>query len=320
MSAQSMDDFAKTATPAPTLETSVLAIIVLYKQLPTESPTVRTLLEAARIASSHCLRLSVLIADNTPGGQDVGILPDGVRYYAEPQNPGLAKPYNHALAVAEQEGFTWLLTLDQDTHLPANFLTAMSAHARQYESEDLVAGIVPRIADHGRLISPFRFVGGFIPVILNPTAKGISKRSTSALNSTSFLRVRALRQIGGYDIKFPLHNSDTNLFHRLDLAGKRLVVASDILVSHELAILNREDRMSPERYQQLLSDECYFWDLHMGILGRGERLIRLIGRACKGYLKNEDAAFQMITLREVKRRLFVRRTDRIKSGKATLTR
>ncbi len=165
------------------VETSVFALIVLYKSLAIESPTLQTLLEAERAVSSNSLRISILIADNTPGGQNPGLLPEGVRYCAATDNPGLARPYNDALALAEKEGFTWLLTLDQDTQLPVNFFTAMDVHVKQYSADARIAAIVPRITDHGRLISPFRFVGGFLPWVLASKAKGISKRYTSALTS-----------------------------------------------------------------------------------------------------------------------------------------
>jgi GT2 family glycosyltransferase len=291
--------------------TSIFAIIVLYKKTAAASPTVWTLLEAAHAASNR-LRLTVLVVDNTPGGQDLGVLPGGVRYHAEPDNPGLAVPYNKALKMAEEEGFTWLLTLDQDTNLPVDFLKKIEVYAEQYASAARVAGIVPRITDRGRLISPFRFVGGFFPKVLAPGVEGVSKRFTSALNSASMLRVSTVRMLGGYDLQFPLHNSDTNLFHRLDQAGKRLVVAGNILVSHELAIMDRQGRMTPERYRRLLADERVFWDLHMGVLGRAERLLRLMGRVCKDLARNENRDFCAITLDEIKLRLLTRRSNRIR--------
>ncbi|MBB5342197.1 glycosyltransferase family protein [Tunturibacter empetritectus] len=305
-----MDSPAQFAIPRDA-GTNIFAVIVLYKKLVAASPTVRTLLEAARAASNR-LRLTVLIADNTPGGQDPGSLPDGVRYYAEPDNPGLVVPYNRALKMAEEEGFTWLLTLDQDTNLPVDFLTKIEVYAKLYASDTRVAGIVPRIADRGRLISPFRFVGGFFPKVLAPGMQGISKRFTSALNSASMLRVSDVRMLGGYDLQFPLHNSDTNLFYRLDKAGQRLVVAGDILVNHELAIMDRQGRMTPERYRRLLADERAFWDLHMGVLARAERLLRLMGRVCKDFVRSENRDFRAISLDEIKLRLLTRRRNRIR--------
>ncbi len=298
-------------TPQGRPLTSIFAIIVCYRLQPMQSPSLRTLLAAADIAASPGLRLAIAVADNTPGGQNPGTLPGSVRYRAYPHNPGLAEPYNDAMAAAAAEGFDWLLTLDQDTHLPPGFLQRVHVHADRYIDVMEVGAIVPHILDNGRRISPFRYIGGFLPRVLTAETEGISGRHTSALNSTSLLRLSALRQIGGYDSRFPLHNSDTDLYKRLDEAGRRVAVAGDLQVGHELAILQRAQRMKPERYRQMLRDECEYWDLRMGMFGRTERLIRLAGRVCKGYLRGEAAEFRSIAARELRYRLFTRHSSRI---------
>jgi GT2 family glycosyltransferase len=275
-----------------------------------ESSSLITLLNSAKQTEASGLRLKLIVADNTPGGHTVSDLPATVMYWAYPKNPGLAKPYNDALALAAEEGFDWLLTLDQDTHLPAEFLSSM-VHAAQAHDEDReVAAVVPRIEDVGRLISPFYFARGFWPIVLPATTSGIAPPHTSALNSASLLHVRSLLKLGGYDPNFPLHNSDTRLFQQLDKAGKRVAIA-DVTVSHELSILRREERLTADRYRLMLRDECQFWDRHMGLPGRIERMMRLLSRYAKGILLKEDPAFQRVTFTELKFRLFTRRANRL---------
>ena len=84
---------------------SIFAVVVLYKMLPDELATIRTLLEAARAVAEAPVRLSISIFDNTPGGQGTVTLPEGVRYQAVMGNPGLAVPYNRATAAASREGY-----------------------------------------------------------------------------------------------------------------------------------------------------------------------------------------------------------------------
>lgn len=294
--------------------TSIFAVVVIYKLLPSESPSLKTLLDAADEVGASRIRLSILVVDNTPGGQDPGPLPAGVRYRSEPDNPGLARPYNDALLEAEENGFPWLLTLDQDTHLPVSFLSSLGWYAERYAGDPRVAAIVPRIYDNRRPISPLRFAGGFFPGVLPERVEGVSKRFTSALNSASLLRVSALRQTGGYDLRFPLHHSDTRLYQRLDHAGKRVVVASTIAVQHELAIMDLQKRMSPERYRQALVDERAFWDLHMGFLGRVERTLRLVGRVCKQVMRGEDRGLRAISVAEIRHRLLTSRRRRLEQA------
>ena len=307
------------AHPHPFAPFSVLAVVVVFRQQPAATTSLQSLLAASRAATTD-LRLAIHVVDNTPGGQDPGDIPSDVQYRAAPDNPGLATPYNEALAFATQNGFDWLLTLDQDTQLPRDFLQKLHASAEQNRNNSRVAAIVPQVSDHGRVISPFRFVGGFLPRVLGPETRGISDRHTSAINSASLLRVQTLAAIGGYEPRFPLHQSDTRLFQRLDELGYRVFIAREIDVHHELAILRREDRMSAERYRMLLRDECDFWDRHMGMLGRAERLIRLLGRVCKGFLQQEDPVFRTIAMREILRRLVVRRKGRIRASEEKFSR
>lgn len=294
----------------------ILAVVVLYKILPADSPSLRTLLAAASALPTGSLRLAIELADNTPGGQQVDSLPDAVAYRAYPENPGLTVPYNDALLKAERDGFHWILTLDQDTSLPVNFLSRMMEAVSVYGADPEVAAVVPRIVDGERTISPFRFKAGFWPSLLPVDVCGVPGRHVSALNSASLLRVSTLRQLGGYDNAFPLHNSDTRLYQLLDQAGKRVAVAGDIVVPHELSILDRERRMSPERYQQMLRDERTFWDRHMSAAGRAERLLRLAVRFGLGLLRGESAPFQKVTRDELVYRLCTRRATRMRKSSA----
>ena len=292
-------------------QVAVFAVVVLYRTLPADSTTVRTLLRAAAYAAGSGLRLAIALHDNSPGAQQPPELPPEVRYTADPANSGLSTAYNHAATIATAEGFDWLLTLDQDTALPEDFLAAMTAHAQRFRHDPRVAAVAPHIVDGGRHISPLQFFAGFLPQQLPADFSGLAPRHSSAINSGTLLRLSALAQVGGYDLRFPLNNSDSSLFFRLDAAGFRLAVAGEVRVQHELAIMNRQDRMSLERYGSLLADERACWDLHMGVLGRTERGARLALRVVKDLLQGRNQAFRTPTLRELRLRLLTRHRTRL---------
>ena len=278
--------------------------------LPSQSPSLTTLLAATHPDE---LNLRILIVDNTPGGQDPGPLPPHVLYQAAPTNPGLAEAYNHATAQAAAQGYPWLLTLDQDTHLPANFLSVLAATLARHAGDARIGAIVGHISDAGRPLSPLHFARGFWPRVLPAAFAGLAPPFTTALNSASLLRVEALQAIGGYDPRFPLNNSDTSLFHRLAESGRRLFVPPQLAIEHQLAIMDRADRMTPERYRQLLTDERAFWDLHMGPAARAERLFKLSGRFAKDLLTGANAPTRTMTLNEIRLRLLTRHRHRLES-------
>jgi GT2 family glycosyltransferase len=296
---------------APMLVVRVCAVIVLYKLKASDSPSLQTLLAAAEEVSSSEIKLQILIQDNTPGGQNTGVIPSTIRYKTAPENPGLADAYNRALEFAQANNYEWLLTLDQDTTLPRDYLLHMVKHVKQIDSHARICAIVPQMIDKGRNLSPFRFAAGFMPRWFAFGFVGTPSRATYALNSAAVLRVASLAEIGGYDYRFPLDISDINLFHRLHAEGKRVFVAGDILVSHSFSLLNKDQRMSMDRYRKMLGDECAFWDLYMGPLARLERFVRLAGRVGKDYFFTDDPAFCRETLLELKRRLMTRRRQRI---------
>ena len=290
---------------------AIYAVIVLYRQAPLDSPSVRTLLAAAAAVPPAELILHILLEDNTPGPHPEPALPPGVAYHAAPHNPGLVEPYNAALTAAEALSAPWLLTLDQDTDLPANFLINALPHLRAYAANPQVAALVPHIRDGAKIFSPFRFVAGFWPRVVPLHVSGILPPHVSAPNSASILRVASVRQVGGYDPRFPLGDSDVALYHAFDRAGLRVATAADLLVDHQLSILDRANRISPERYHAMLRDEGLFWDLHMPAAARAERLFRLAGRYAKGLLHREPAAFQQITAAELRYRTLTLRRKRI---------
>jgi GT2 family glycosyltransferase len=289
----------------------VLAVVVIYRIKPSESSSLRTLLNATDRIQQTTIDLSILIWDNTPGGQAIDHLPDGVRYDAAPDNPGLATAYNRALEIATSEGYEWLLTLDQDTGLPPHFLRRIADSIRSLPASPTIGAIVPHVTGDGRTLSPYRHVWGAYPRWFRYGYNGIPDAAVYALNSAATLRVSALREIGGYDPLFPLDASDLNLFHRLHASGQRVFVIGDLVVSHDFSLLDKSRRMSIERYKSLLRYECAFWDIYMGRLARLERMIRLVGRACKELMSSEEREFRKVTIAELMRRLLTPRAKRI---------
>ena len=298
-------------SPQPVVR--LFVVITIYKMRPCESPSLRTLLDAAGLASQDGLELGVLVWDNTPGGQGSGEIPPGVRYQVAPDNPGLARAYNHALEIACAEGYDWLLTLDQDTILAPEFLVRIGRIARKVENTPSIAAIVPQITGDGRMLSPYWFSGGAIPRWFRKGFTGVPLRATFAFNSASTIRVTALRQIGGYHPWFWLDNSDVYMFRQLHRHGKSVFVAGDIEVGHGFSMMDMQARVTPTRYRNILLAESAFWDLEMGALAGLERTVRLIIRAYKHFRRKDGPELRALTYEFLRRRLLWSRKSRLRA-------
>jgi GT2 family glycosyltransferase len=291
----------------------VLAVIVLYKMLPNESASFRTLRTAMSRLQDGQEDLKIVLYDNTPGRQDASILPSGMHYKADYENGGLAKAYNYALEIAYEEGYDWLLTLDQDTNLPIDFLSRLCDTARFVASLSGVAAIVPFVHSDERVISPVRrlkhwpkmgqFPDGFV---------GISLAKTVAVNSASTIKVSALKEIGGYDPRFYLDQSDIVLYHRLHRSNFSVFVAGNIHVEHELSIFDLQNRSTLNRYEDALRAEEAFYDEYMGRVEGAVHLLRILHLLIYRLRRTGGSlAYFKVGLRFLFRRLFYSRKHRI---------
>ncbi len=207
----------------------MLAIVVLYRLPPEESPALRSL-EAARDADPRLHEsISLLLWDNSPGNRHPPPHLAG-QYHHDPSNPGLAAAYNAALRQADELGCQWLLLLDQDTTVTAFYLHEALSVAGATRADALV----PRLAHGTTVVSPFyQAAQGPVRPIAN-TLRGIAKQPLQAFNSGAVLRVSAMESLGGFDTAFPLDYLDHATFAALQHAGGSIHVLGAEL-RHELS-------------------------------------------------------------------------------------
>ena len=268
------------------------AVVVLYKSTVGGSATLQSMraIFAARTALRQ--RIDLLMYDNSPEPQsavDLQYLGEGVGYRHDPSNGGLATAYGYALELAEGAGLAWLLLLDQDTTLTAEFFTEMFA-AIDAGPPSQVCALVPRQVRQGVALSP-RLVraGRELPV-----ETGIAVERLTVFNSAACVRVAALRAIGGFPREFSLDYLDHVVFHRLQAGDGRLQVLP-VSIEHQLSIKNLAEEMSLERYRRLLAAE---WGFIREVKPKGGvpvQRIRLIQRAVS-QMKMPNKAFAKATL------------------------
>jgi GT2 family glycosyltransferase len=251
------------------------------------------------------------------------MLPADVQYKADIENGGVARAYNYALGIAQEQGFDWLLTLDQDTSLPIDFLCKLYDAMANVAPLNNVAAIVPRVSDGGQVISPFiptkhwwihvkHCPNGFI---------GVSLENVFAVNSASTIRVNALKAIGGYDPRFQLYASDLVMYHSLHRNNFNIFVAGNIHVEHEISGSDLRSRSTPNSYEDMLRAEEAFFDEYLGRLAHIGVLLMMFYRLAYGlWTAGVNFLYFRLTLRFLCRRLFYQRKHRIESWKQSAKR
>lgn len=294
------------------------AVIVLYGLAPEESPAFRSLVEARARIMPALGRISIVLWDNSPSSRSDIPLPEDVTYVHDPRNPGLAGAYNASLEMALRRGSKWLITLDQDTIVPPDYLVKMANAERRYSSCAAIGAIVPQIAVGAKRLSPNYFVFGAIPRWFSPGFRGIPRAPVSAFNSGAMLRTDALRQSGGYDTRFPVDYSDAAMFHLLHEHGKRVYVDGAIQLEHEFSMTDMNQRMKLDRYRRAMLAESAFWDLYMNWLAGCERTARLALRMVRHWMRNDRRELRHVTLQFLFLRLFRSKKTRLRRWRESL--
>lgn len=257
----------------------ILAVLVLYQVEAGNSLTLasfsRALAETGLLA-----RFRLLLYDNSPLPAPVPeTFPVPVTYIHDSANAGLVGAYNAALRMAEQEGSEWLLLLDQDTVVVADYLKTLCRTLEDVADDPRLAALVPKLLSKNALVSPTRVLWGWRLVPVEKNFTGIAPWEIAVLNSGTLVRISAVREVGGFNPLFWLDYLDHWLFNRLYRAGY-LVYVLDAELAHELSL---EDlcRMSVARYKNILLAEGQFYQSCKSAAENRFYLIKLLLRAAK---------------------------------------
>jgi hypothetical protein len=260
-------------------QSTILAVIVLYKLLPSESATVTTLQASMANLRSGQGAIRVLLYDNTPGKRDPGPLPDRVEYESAGHNAGLAVAYNRALNVAQSHGCSWLLLLDQDTALLCDFLGSLLKQVGEYEGDSSVAALVPMVRSGDVVISPKR-VGFFGLEALPDSCHGIQDMEVMSINSGSVIRCDFVRSVGGFNRSFWLDYLDHWLFRQIYATGRKVAIWN-CTIEHSLSVQDYRRNIRIERYRSILAGESTFITTYKPKVQIPFYLLRLLVRSAR---------------------------------------
>jgi GT2 family glycosyltransferase len=254
---------------------SILAIVVLYKVPAEKSQSFTSLRQLVAMDSDAAEAIEWMICDNSPYEQPQ---PSGVAglYIRDTTNPGLAKCYNLALGIAQERNIPWLLLLDQDTTLTAEYLREIVQETQASRSDQSVVALVPKLIQDGIVQSPHA-PPTYRHQKFSPDVAGKSEGRLYAFNSGSVIRVAALQSIGGFPERFWLDFLDHATFHLLQQKGGKVFVLHACL-AHELSTNNiaRKDAAGKKRYRNILDAEHAFYKRYGSATDRIYHRVRLL--------------------------------------------
>jgi GT2 family glycosyltransferase len=265
-------------------------VVVFYKQAIEESKTFRTLRQSLFTKESQLTEL--VLYDNSPEKQGFsaqqyeGI---SITYFHDARNLGIATAYNYALAVARKNGSEWLLLLDHDTELTAEYMQQVM---NLEEKNTDIAAVVPKINSENQLISPV-YSHSLRPLQGEKPVPGIQRKPVMAINSGSLIRVDFLTKIDGFNEDFPLDYLDHWLFHEIYSKGYKARLL-DVTLEHELSVMDYS-RVSLARYQSILESEIRFFRNYHQDLYKSYR-IQLAKRFLKQLLTVKNKKIALYTL------------------------
>jgi GT2 family glycosyltransferase len=276
--------------------TQILAILVLYKMRAEDSPAYQAITRF--MGNGSAANLQLLVSDNTPYEQPApaGFTGDYIR---NPANPGLAKPYNNALRMAEKNGTRWLMLLDQDTTVTSEYLEEVFARASDLETDDTVGALVPRLMMGGRRLSPHparfqRLFQTFEAELPFPPGERFEP-----YNSGAVLKVGALIDIGGFPERFWLDYLDHATFYALQESHRSIVILNAEL-QHDLSGKNEnrtQGKAYSDRLENILDAGLSFYQEHGSlktrILYRMDLLRQFLGTLKRGWFYPALRIFQV---------------------------
>lgn len=177
----------------------ILPIIVLYNQSLFNTRTYLSVLRGSK--------LPFLVYDNSPTAMHSSDeFSHEIKYVSDIENGGVSKAYNYGASYAKENGFDWLLLLDQDTIFPDGALNRYIASQLMNPQIMLFAPVLRLVT--GRPFSPTKsFLKHSYPIILTPgkiypLSKIVPVNSGILVNTDAFIRVE------GYDEMVPLDFAD----------------------------------------------------------------------------------------------------------------
>lgn len=225
------------------MSAKLLALIVVYGCDPTDTPSMRSLVECA---NGGC-ELRIIVWDNSPRPHDVDwrALGQAGTYISTPENLGLSTIYNRVIGQHLQVD-EHLLLLDQDSELPTDFLEKAAAAIAVHPEVDL---FLPMVRANSRWASPVTYLCGWGWQWRSGVVGCIPSKRVCAINSGMMISSAYLHgSFPGYDERLRFYGTDTQfMLDYMDCRSRLCVI--DSVIMHDLSFFSEPPAKRAEKFK-----------------------------------------------------------------------
>ncbi|MFV8762253.1 glycosyltransferase [Oenococcus oeni] len=191
----------------------ILAVIVTY------NPNIGLLIRNIRAIKSN-LNNNYLVVDNgSHNFNDISNIVESSHIIKLSKNLGIAAAQNKGFAYGNNHFYDWILTLDQDSKIPENFIRRIYALPEFYKKNTGIIGS--------------NFTNSFFKM---SNKKGLIKQSRidTIIASGSLININAWKWVEGFDESLFIDCVDFDFNAKLKISGFSLFKNYDILIKHEI--------------------------------------------------------------------------------------
>jgi hypothetical protein len=214
------------------MSAKLLALIVVYGCDPTDTPSMRSLVQCA---SGGC-ELRIVVWDNSPRPQvvDWAALGQTGTYISTPDNLGLSTIYNRVIAL-HLHPEEYMLLLDQDSELPPDFLEKAAAAILVHPDVDL---FLPMVRANARWASPVTYLCGWGRQWQSGAVGSMPSKQVCAINSGMIISSSyLLGSFPVYDERLRFYGTDTQfMLDYMDRRSRLFVI--DSVIMHDLSFFS----------------------------------------------------------------------------------
>lgn len=169
----------------------------------------------------------IYIFDNSTEFDNVPIS-DKIIYLSESKNTGIAHALNIIMSAAKEDGFEWIITMDQDSIIPAGLVDAYKEAIGRVNEIGIVC---PQVIDRRR---------AYMEVKTTPKEEYVEFCITSA----SCTSVEAWEKVGKYDEWLFIDLVDNDFCKRLILSGYKILKLNGMVLNQEFGkIIPQKERI-----------------------------------------------------------------------------